>query len=366
MFYHILFYFLVVFDPKALCCLRCDKESDKRLRNLRGFLADQYEDLQEYAKTNAHLTRLFEAALEPFSNRKIDKIAILQMAGEFKKTVDSIENSGVLGHLLVRTLDVRFEKLKTKFGDILAQFLSERFCPNTIGSNTCGLMEQTLIDCESCDPEKLSCIGGHGQCKEKVTKCPLCICSQENNKCQDIQKGKSCTPCEGYTSCLNEVLHCGVRQTEVVQDEDLMFDCHLPWHAKVEETLEYVFKRVGQTRSKILKVTEDPLLMKKNMYYSDAGNYSCTAQLKSSIPVSTILYDVKVVPRQGGEQHRTRPTLPPITHIVAPPAPVYASKEDHLILAAIITASVCGALIIIIIACLCVRKLRKRRPEEVA
>ncbi|XP_063798803.1 izumo sperm-egg fusion protein 1 isoform X2 [Pseudophryne corroboree] len=216
-------------------------------------------------------------------------------------------------------------------------------------------MMQTFTTCESCEEEKLVCVGGPAKLSDWFDKCS-CYCTSEK-ACQDLQTGQSCTPCKNYIHFFNAALFCGERIMEVEEDEDLILDCRLMWHLKLEDQYQFAFYKNSDQFP--MKMSDDPFFVKKEMQMNDSDVYLCRTQLLSGIPVSIITYKVNVVNRRTTRAFKPRPTLPDI----APDIPHTAANvdiEETISTHAQIVTYVCGSFIIIVILSLSVYLLCKK------
>ncbi|XP_063291664.1 izumo sperm-egg fusion protein 1 [Pelobates fuscus] len=175
----------------------------------------------------------------------------------------------------------------------------------------CGLMIQTVVDCKTCDPKKLICAGGSKRCQDVVKRCHLCYCF-EGVACINLLYHEPCAYCEGLNECMMDIKTCGTRYIEVEEEDDIIFECSLYWHARVENPISYSFEKVHEKENKVLLLTNTPYLMKKSAGFVDRGNYICNAEQGERLPLSTLKYVVRVVPRQGPKLYITRPPLPPL------------------------------------------------------
>uniref|UniRef100_A0A8C5PXX0 Ig-like domain-containing protein n=1 Tax=Leptobrachium leishanense TaxID=445787 RepID=A0A8C5PXX0_9ANUR len=322
---------LFVLSDMTSCCLSCIHETEEKFRELKAFLNEQHEDVVEFHAMKVQAVKLYNHLLSGLESQHADKYSMEQMEMEFKKTVDMIEHSEQKG-----------------------------FCPNLKGDMKCGMMDQTVTHCGSCKQQNNFCVGGSERCREILSRCPLCLCDPKG-KCHDMRNGRSCTPCEGHRECLSESLNCGTRHLVVEEREDIVFDCTLDWHHKLENTLEYVYEKIWNKGAKVMSTTDASTLEKKFSSKSDAGEYRCTARLLNKVPVSTLTYNVKIIPSRI-KIYKTRPTLPP-EETTPTVKPTGLTMEEKVTYGSIILVAVSGFLLLIFAVSLYMYRRRQNQDQ---
>ncbi|XP_044132651.1 uncharacterized protein LOC122925219 [Bufo gargarizans] len=151
----------------------------------------------------------------------LDKYAISEIASEYKKSVDVIQDIGFKEVQLLHIIGLHFQRLKEKL-KVIVQDSKQRRCPNKQGADSCGLMVQTYTNCKTCSEEKVVCAGGPP-------------------KNQDLKTGRSCSPCKDHKSHLAETVNCGEINIKIPEYEELILDCTFEWYARLEETYNNVF-----------------------------------------------------------------------------------------------------------------------------
>ncbi|XP_053308427.1 izumo sperm-egg fusion protein 1-like [Spea bombifrons] len=283
-------------DSQVSGCLKCHQDAERKLEQFQKILKNKH--VADFKKVHAYITKGISDITDHFADLLLDKFAISQLVEQLDNPVQTIGASVAEGTHYMNTIDASLKHLKANFSAIFNQFMSER-------DKACGLMIQTLTSCKNCEEVKVPCMGGHSQCNEKMDKCSLCFCTADNNKCKDVQSGKSCKPCRGRESCMTEILKCGDRTTDVIKGQEVIFDCSLNWHVDVGEPIQYVFKKVVNHKSETLSIRDQPFLEKKDVDFGDAGEYTCTAQTKTKTPVSTLSYRVNVSKGPGMSPNAT-------------------------------------------------------------
>ncbi|XP_075694930.1 uncharacterized protein LOC142661425 isoform X1 [Rhinoderma darwinii] len=175
-------------------------------------------------------------------------------------------------------------------------------------------MVQTYTNCKTCDEENVVCAGGHPKNQENMDRCS-CVCTESG--CSDLKTGLFCSPCKDQKAYIAETINCGQIFMQVTEDEDLYLDCNFMWHARLQEPYKNVFIMPGENEP---KVTEDSFLRIIGVQMQESGVYQCTTMLQSGVPVSHLVYHVRVL--SGSTRTTTvyqpRPTLPDVLDITAP------------------------------------------------
>ncbi|MEE6483174.1 hypothetical protein FKM82_013458 [Ascaphus truei] len=158
------------------------------------------------------------------------------------------------------------------------------------------------------------------------------------------------------------MINCGERKIEVAEDEDVIFDCNLVWHGKLEGPFSYIFKKKITTKTVQLSDTEEPIVVKKSVRLIDSGTYICSTVLKPDTVVSEIQYNVKVTQMKGPKVYKPRPTLgfmkPIIPHIPSEP-----DVEQMITLRAQLVILFASAGIVIFIAGISAYMFRRKKLE---
>ncbi|XP_040271141.1 izumo sperm-egg fusion protein 1-like [Bufo bufo] len=291
----------------------------------------------------------------------LDKYAISEIASEYKKSVDVIQDIDFKEIQLLHIIGLHFQRLKEKL-KVIVQDSNQRRCPNKQGADSCGLMVQTYINCQTCAEEKVVCAGGPPKNQDYLERCS-CLCT--SNRCFDLKTGRSCSPCKDHKSHLAETVNCGEINIKIPEYEELILDCTFEWYARLEDTYNNVFTLPREHNPKI---TREPYLVIKGVQMGDSGRYTCTTILDSEVPVSKITYNVAVISEseQATKKYHPRPTLPDVLDITAPEPPLLEELQNNN--ASLIAISVAGSVTIMLIAGICIcmfwRKMKSREPLE--
>ncbi|KAM4048890.1 izumo sperm-egg fusion protein 1-like [Anomaloglossus baeobatrachus] len=296
----------------------------------------------------------------------LDHYAISEIASEYKKCVDLIHEMDFTAVQLMQTVGLHFQRLKETVRKIV-QDSNNRRCPNKQGANSCGLMVQTYVHCDTCLDEKIICAGGLPVNQEYFDRCS-CVCIDK--KCTDLKTGHKCSPCRDQEIHISETIDCGERNIEVAEDEDLILDCSFPWHSLLGQPYKNNFVRLFSSVFPFSpfielesKVIEEPYIEMKGVQKKDEGMYMCSTILQSDVPVSKIIYHVKVVkgPARTTERYKPRPTLPNELDITTPELPFIQTQSFKIILVA-------GGITILLIAgiciCICVYRFKKMKEQD--
>ncbi|XP_056420747.1 izumo sperm-egg fusion protein 1-like isoform X3 [Hyla sarda] len=340
---------------ESLCCITCDQRGKDAMETLTILIQSH---LPEDLEAGNNITQIYEAAERKFLDYlgnevgMMDTFAISTLVSEYQKSVDTINATEVEEELILEEL-ISEEQLipiiKHHFQDlmekteVIIQDLEKRKCPNKQGEDSCGLMVQTFIKCNTCAERKVVCAGGPPENQEYFDR-SSCLCTQD--KCVDLKTGLSCSPCVDLTSQLNKTLNCGVENIQVSENEDLILDCGQEWHAMLEGSYQYQF---------IEKTDTEPVVT-NNFYLNIQGaqmgvnNYTCTTILDSGIPVSTITYSVRVVNESEGMAENQSCITPTPMVDMKPPEP---SLDEALGMKIVDIGAISAAAIVLLMCCIC-------------
>ncbi|XP_077115486.1 izumo sperm-egg fusion protein 1-like isoform X1 [Ranitomeya variabilis] len=363
------------FIGPSLGCIECDRRGEKALEKFQIYINSQVnENIDEFVTIKRYAKSAERAVVQYLEDDvlMLDSIAISDIASEYKRCVDLIEESDFTGAQLLQTVGLHFHRLLEKVRNIVAES-SIRRCPNKRGENSCGLLVQTYTRCDTCLKEKIICAGGNSENQEYFDRC-TCLCFEK--KCTDLKTGFFCSPCRNHEKHLSDTINCGERNIEVPEDEDLILDCKFKWHARLEESHKTKFTNLMPVRLPFpqlieleSKVIEEPYVEMKGVQMIDAGMYQCATTLVTDVPVSKIMYHVKVItgPGRTTRKFKPRPTLPHMLDLTKP-EPTFlkdmtADKKPLIIFLAV------SFIIIILFAVICFytcKKLFIKRKQQTA
>ncbi|XP_018081665.1 uncharacterized protein LOC108696643 isoform X2 [Xenopus laevis] len=222
------------------------------------------------------------------------------LAETYGNILKSMEASRLNGKDLLGFMEIKLQELKVKVDNIFNSYENERVCPNLKNGSNCGVLEQKVIDCSTCNHQTLLCVGGtnENKCDEMVAKCPMCVCI--DGSCFHKKTKKKCNACPGYFNCLNEVLKCSTHQIEIHEGEDLAFECNFKFLGNIEEEIEYVYDKRHNFQIHPLKTGSKSNYAKPFATSQDSGHYTCTARSKESkFPFAREDFIVKVKSESG-------------------------------------------------------------------
>ncbi|KAM4050561.1 izumo sperm-egg fusion protein 1-like isoform 1-T1 [Anomaloglossus baeobatrachus] len=325
------------FIGPSLCCIQCDSKGKKAMEQFQKFIKAQVNENIDGFVTIKEFTKFSEREIVNYLREAVvmlDHYAISEIASEYKKCVDLIKESDFTAIKRLQTVGIHFQRLRDSVMNIV-QESNNRRCPNKQGANSCGLMVQTYVRCDTCRNEKIICAGGLPRNQEYFNKCN-CVCIDE--KCTDLKTGHKCSPCRDQEIHISETIDCGVRNIEVTENEDLILDCSFPWHSRLEQPYKNTFVRLlaGMFPFAPLfdlesTVVEEPYLVVKRVKMIDEGMYMCSTTLKTDEPVSKIIYHVKVL---KGPARTTGPTHLNELDITTPKLPFIKTRSFKIILVA--------------------------------
>ncbi|XP_040275868.1 izumo sperm-egg fusion protein 1-like [Bufo bufo] len=273
----------------------------------------------------------------------LDKYAISEIASEYKKSVDVIQDIDFKEIQLLHIIGLHFQRLQEKLKVIVQDSNQRKW----------NLLLSTIV--------LIFYVSGADSC-DYLERCS-CLCT--SNRCFDLKTGRSCSPCKDHKSHLAETVNCGEINIKIPEYEELILDCTFEWYARLEDTYNNVFTLPREHNPKI---TREPYLVIKGVQMGDSGRYTCTTILDSEVPVSKITYNVAVISEseQATKKYHPRPTLPDVLDITAPEPPLLEELQNNN--ASLIAISVAGSVTIMLIAGICIcmfwRKMKSREPLE--
>ncbi|XP_041425996.1 uncharacterized protein LOC108697045 [Xenopus laevis] len=247
--FYIAIYLLTVNIPLVFSCFSCDPSSKEVENSFLSAIEDLYWRKRENFMAVRDFIQEFSSGLQTqYLQRKLDRYGMNMIVSEYKMKLTKLQkkletelDEEKTPLQIVKDLTPTFKELALAVEDIFASF-QERKCPNQKGSN-CGILFDKVTNCETCQEEFQMCVGGTNKwCTDLVNSCPMCQCIK--GKCFDVRTKEPCTPCKGYSECLQEILPCGTREIQVEEEADLNFDCSVKFHYGIRDEMEYVLEKV--------------------------------------------------------------------------------------------------------------------------
>eukprot|EP00079_Xenopus_tropicalis_P035973 XP_017949744.1 PREDICTED: uncharacterized protein LOC100489674 [Xenopus tropicalis] len=345
----ILLYLLTVNVLPASSCLSCEP-STKEIENKFLYFA---EDLYWRKRENFYAIRNFiqefaDLVKTRYQQKTIDRFGMEMLFSEYKRKLTKIQNKlekefndDKTALNIVEDLTPSFKELAQSVEEIFTSF-EDRKCPNKKEDN-CGILLDKVTNCDTCKEELMVCAGGSDtHCIDLINKCPLCHCNK--GKCSDLRTKEPCTPCEGYSNCVQKILPCETREIQVEEEADLNFDCSVAFHHEIHDEMEYILEKKQHSTVIPIQTFSQPNYVKYLADFKDVGDYSCTARSRiTRFPISKVDFKVEVV-NTTRPTEASRETLPPYE----PPAP----DRDLTLYIAVAVLIICTLLVIALIVCL--------------
>ncbi|KAE8593382.1 hypothetical protein XENTR_v10019102 [Xenopus tropicalis] len=283
MFFILLLFFIpIIYTATPLSCLDCNKGSEITANFLKYLKTNYWYNKREYKTLKGIFFDGYNDVMSKYETSRLDRAGMSDLVETYRNTMKSIEDSGFKAENLYSLMEIKLKELKVKVDDIFNSFENERLCPNLKNDTNCGVMEQDVIECNTCQRQSLLCVGGTNtnKCDEMVAKCPMCVCYE--GSCYHKDTKEPCHACPGYYKCLNEVLLCKTEHIEIHEGEDLAFNCNIQFLASIEEEIEYVFDKRFEFQIHLLQTGSEPNFSKPHAARQDLGHYTCTVRSKES------------------------------------------------------------------------------------
>ncbi|XP_039596863.1 izumo sperm-egg fusion protein 1 [Polypterus senegalus] len=248
-------------------CLQCDRS----ITQVHGDFLEEHTGRPELKKVIDGTYEDFKKA-SSISHDVVDSSTLYRMRTEYESEFQKFAGSKLQGPEVLFELINIMEKGKEILQKHLVEFVKTGFCPNK-----CGVMYQEVVNCKSCDMT--------------VQYCP----TPEANRL------------------------CGEFTLQVMEGEEIVIDCFLPWHSLARSKKEYQFSRALKLKTRqnedfqVFAVTKEPRLVLNQVTKEDEKEYRCLLLSINDTVLTTMFYEVKVQHQQNPTHQtiRTVPTLPP-------------------------------------------------------
>nr|XP_033818281.1 izumo sperm-egg fusion protein 1 [Geotrypetes seraphini] len=295
------FLLLLVLAGRALSCLRCDTETEELLQDMKQDYISHHVTGGRW-NLKEKMRHFLDASVDTFFTTMplttgrfigiIDDITLFKTSSRLKHVLRRLMNENLKDEELFNEMVWSIQQMKPDLQELMAEFSKER------------TLVQTFITCADCKKSRHVC---------------------------------------------TKSLSCGERSLSVVEDEDLILDCALVWHLKMELFKDYAFYKVVSGKKVMLSVGTDAILVIKGVALQDAGQYQCDANDSSGNPFSTIMYIVKVDKAQTDLRIiHVRPTLEPVRQVTPHlPEDVAAEAETSRTAMWVVLGGSCAIILIV-------------------
>ncbi|XP_048854415.1 izumo sperm-egg fusion protein 1-like [Brienomyrus brachyistius] len=250
--------------PFAHTCLQCDPLVQELNNNVLKAFSNASVDTDEIMR---YVNYLF-AKTSRYSYGVIDATTLSKASEEYRAEISMLlrdvslhveqEGRNVISDMLDKGNRILQEHLET--------FVHTGLCPNS-----CGLLNQRVINCETCASQIRTCLSPLGR---------------------DT---------------------CGKRHLEAEEGSSAVLDCSLPWHNLVEGDKLYQFSRYSNPAATFIVFTASASssVVLKHINLHDKGLYQCHLLDSNNKVLTSLKYQLTVKPSTPTTPAHTPPTIPP-------------------------------------------------------
>ncbi|XP_062399847.1 izumo sperm-egg fusion protein 1 [Sardina pilchardus] len=264
---------LLYSSPVVQTCLQCDRVvvyiHEDFLVSQEGLTVQEQKDLQNVID-HGYVT--FQEASRQYHG-VIDPTTLYQARTEYHSEFERYwqDERGDNIHTEMMTILTKGKMILEKH---LESFVQEGLCPNK-----CGLLYQTVMNCESCQYEQRTC--------------------------------PSATPPED----------CGDHHVEAEEGDEVVLDCFLPWHSLVTGHKSYHYSRrpglqnvTSGDEFQVLVVTSDSNIVLNQLSVAEQGVYLCLLQDNNGTVYSRTSFTLSVsaLPLTTPRPVMTLPSVPSV------------------------------------------------------